>query len=249
MIIFEDLFRAGWLSRLDPRVRVACAFAFAVLICLCREPVVLGGGLAVALLLLSFSGVPPRRVLRRLGAVNAFLLVLLVTLPPFVPGASLASLGAVTWSVAGVHRVLLVAARANAVMMMLTALLGSMESAHLGFALGGVGVPEKFTHLFLFMVRYIEIIHQEYHRTRDAMALRGFRPGFNRHAFRAFGFLVAHLLVRSLQRAERVLDAMKCRGFRGRYYVLTPWCIRVRDLAFAVGAFTFLAALAVAEWT
>lgn len=247
MIIFDDILKARLLTRLDPRVRVACAAAFALLICLCEDPRALAWGVAVAALLLAVSGVPPRRALRRLAAVNTFMLVLVVTLPPFVPGATLFSLGRVAWSAEGLLRVAQIAARANAAMMMLTALLGNLESAHLGFALSGVGVPSKFAHLFLFMVRYLEIIHQEYHRLRDAMSLRGFRPRFNRHSFRTFGFLVGRLLVRSAQRSERILEAMKCRGFRGRFYVLTPWRIRRVDRVFAAGALICMVALVVME--
>ena len=123
-----------------------------------------------------------------------------------------------------------------------------MEPAHLGFALNGVGVPSKFAHLLLFMVRYIEVIHQEYHHLRAAMLLRAFRPRFDRHTFRAFGFLVGQLLVRSVNRSERIMEAMKCRGFRGRFYVLAPCRIESADIAFAIAAFTGMSALSIWEW-
>jgi cobalt/nickel transport system permease protein len=242
MIVFDDILGARPLTRLDPRVRVVCTATFALLICLCSKPAALAWGGGAAALLLPASGVRPRLVLRRLAAVNVFMLVLVVTLPPFVPGAAWLRLGSVAWSVEGLVRVAQIAARANAVMMMVTALLGSMESAHLGFALSGVGVPDKFAHLFLFMVRYLEIIHQEYHRLRDAMSLRAFRPGLNRHALRTVGFLVGRLLVRSAQRSERILEAMKC-----RFYVLAPWRIRAADWAFAALAVLGMAALAILE--
>ena len=247
MIIFDDIRKAHVLTRLDPRVRVVCLLIFAVIICLCERPAVLAWGLGASALLLLFSGVPFGRVLRRLAAVNAFMLLLVITLPPFLPGAPAFNIGSVAWGAEGLLRALVIAARANAVMMMVTALLGNMESAHLGFALGGVGVPGKFTHLFLFMVRYIEIIHREYHQLRDAMSLRAFRPGFNRHSFRTFGFLVGRLLLRGVQRSERILAAMKCRGFRGRFYVLHSWRIRPADVAFAVTVTAGLIALVVME--
>lgn len=247
MIIFDDLREARVLTRLDPRVRLVCALVFAVVVCLCERPLVLGCGLVASALMLSLSGVRMRRALRRLAAANVFMLLLAVTLPPFVPGDPVLAFGPVAWSAEGLRRALQITIRANAVMMMLTALLGNMESAHLGFALSGVGVPDKFAHLFLFMVRYIEIIHQEYHQLRDAMLLRGFRPAFNRHSFRTFGFLVGRLLVRSVQRSERILQAMKCRGFRGRFYVLVPWRIRGADIAFSVTAFAGLATLVTLE--
>ncbi len=126
--------------------------------------------------------------------------------------------------------------RANTVMIALTALLATMEPAHLGFALDRLGVPHKFTHIMLFMVRYVEVIHQEYHRLRDALRLRSFRPGCNRHTFKTFGYIVGLLLLRSIDRSERISEAMKCRGFQGRFYVLTPFALSPIDAVFAAAA-------------
>ena len=56
------------------------------------------------------------------------------------------------------------------------------------------------------------------------------------------------LLLRSLDRADRVLDAMKCRGYAGRFYVLRHFHARASDAA--IGAAGALAAVALAwlEW-
>lgn len=248
MIIFDDISAVRFLSRLDPRVSIASVFLFAVLICLCHRVVVLAAGLGTGVFLLSISGVPAKRVVKRLLALNAFMLLLAITLPVFASGIPLFRLGRLGWSAEGFFRVAQIAARANAVMIMLTALLGTMEAPHLGFALNGVGVPSKFTHLLLFMVRYIEVIHHEYHRLWDAMLLRGFRPRCDRHTLRAFGYLIGQLLVRSVNRSERILDAMKCRGFLGRFYVLSPCRISGGDLAFAAVALVCMFVLIIMEW-
>jgi cobalt/nickel transport system permease protein len=248
VIIFDDAQRRRLLSRLDPRVRVLVVAAFAVLICLCRDAAVLCLGVAVGGLLLAVSGVRPGLAARRLGAVNLFMLFIVVTLPLFVPGAPLCRLGFLVWSRAGLWRAGQIALRANAVMIMLTALVGSMEPAYLGFALSGLGIPHKFTHLILFMVRYVELIHHEYHRLRNAMLLRGFRPRCDVRTLRTFGYLVGQLLVRSAERAERILAAMKCRGFRGRFHLLTQVRLGGLDVAFVAAAGAALAALGLMEW-
>jgi len=126
----------------------------------------------------------------------------------------------------------MIALRANSIMITLIALLTTMEPAHLGFALGRLGLGNKFPHILLFMIRYIEVIHQEYHRLRDALRLRGFRAGFNRHTFKTFGYIVGLLLVQSIDRSERISDAMKCRGFRGCFYVLAPFKLTLADGVF-----------------
>lgn len=248
MIIFDDIAERRFVSRLDPRLRVVCVALFAVLICLAERPLVLAAGLTAAGFVLALSGVPLRRTLERLVALNVFMLLLFATMPVFMPGEPAFRIGGLVWSAEGLLRALLIAARANGVMLMLIALLGTMEAAHLGFALSSLGVPNKFAHLLLFMIRHIEIIHHEYHHLRDAMLLRAFRPRFDPHTFRAFGFLVGQLLVRSVNRSERIMEAMKCRGFRGRFYILTPCRIERADKAFGIVALALMTALAMWEW-
>jgi len=248
VIILYDIAERRLVSRLDPRIRVAGVALFAIVVCLCERPPVLVAGLTAASHLLAVSGVPLRRALRRLTALNVLMLLLIATMPLSMPGETVFRMGGLEWSRTGVLRALLIATRANAVMLMLTALLGTMETARLGVALSGLGVPAKFAHLLLFMVRYIEIVHHEYHHLRDAMLLRAFRPRFDRHTFRAFGFLVGQLLVRSVNRSERIMEAMKCRGFRGQFYILTPCRVGGADIAFAVATVTALTALSIWEW-
>jgi len=130
----------------------------------------------------------------------------------------------------------------------LTVLLGTVEVVRLGHALNRLRVPQKLTHLFLFTVRYIEVLHHEYLRLVRAMKVRCFRPRMNPHTFRAIGYLVGMLLVKSFDRSERVMAAMKCRGFRGRFFVLDHLAMAGRDVAFGVASFAVLVALIWAEW-
>ena len=56
-----------------------------------------------------------------------------------------------------------------------------------------------------------------------------------------YGNLVAMLLVRSLERSERIMAAMKCRGFRGRFHIMRHFEFENRDLIFAcLGALAVL---------
>jgi cobalt/nickel transport system permease protein len=109
-------------------------------------------------------------------------------------------------------------------------------------------MPEKLAHLLLFTVRYIDVLRREYGRLRLAMRVRGFRPRMSLHTYRAYGCLVGMLLARSLERSERIVAAMKCRGFRGRFYLLDHFTFSPRDLGFAAGASAVLAAVAFLEW-
>jgi cobalt/nickel transport system permease protein len=71
----------------------------------------------------------------------------------------------------------------------------------------------------------------------------------NGHSYRAIGYLVGMLLVRSFDRSERVLAAMKCRGFRGRYYMLDHFCfVPRRDGPFCAAMLALAAVLLGLEW-
>ena len=100
----------------------------------------------------------------------------------------------------------------------------------------------------MFTVRYIDVLHQEYQRLRIAMKARGFRPQNSRHTYVSFGYLVGMMLVRALERSERVLAAMKCRGFSGRIYVIDHLTFGPRDAWFAVAGGLTLAVLIYMEW-
>ena len=93
-------------------------------------------------------------------------------------------------------------------------------------------ITSKLTQILFFAVRYFDVIHKEYIRLRHAMKLRGFRPGFNRHTFTSYGYLVGMLLVRSLDRSERIFQAMKCRGFRNHFYTLASFQLTKNDVLF-----------------
>ncbi|MGL4209436.1 MAG: energy-coupling factor transporter transmembrane component T family protein, partial [Candidatus Adiutrix sp.] len=108
--------------------------------------------------------------------------------------------------------------KANGVALGALALLGTSSMLTLAAAARSLGLSEKFTAMFLLMLRYFTVIYQEYQRLRTAMSFRGFKSALNMHSLRTYAALVGLLLVRSLDRADRVYAAMLCRGYEGRFY-------------------------------
>lgn len=249
MRIFNPEEPVDLISGIDPRVRVIASFAFATTIALSSHPAALATGAAVSLVLAGLSRTDVAGTVRKLASVNAFMLLLILTLPLFIRGEAAFSLGGLEWSREGFIRAGLITLRANIILLSIFALLGSIAPSTLGYSLGRMGFPAKLTHTFLFMVRYIEVIHHEYHRLRNAMLLRGFHAGFNVHTFRSFGSLAGMLIVRSLDRAERILNAMKCRCFDSRFHVLTPMYIKSRDIIFAAAMSVAIFVSVWFEWT
>jgi cobalt/nickel transport system permease protein len=118
----------------------------------------------------------------------------------------------------------------------------------LGQALHHLRLPDKLCHLLLFTYRYLYVFEQEFHRLVQAMKIRGFRPGTDLHTYRSYANLAAMLLVHSYDRADRVFQAMLCRGFHGTFYSLRTFAWGRRDGVFLAISLPLLAGLLYLEW-
>ena len=222
----------GVIGDLDPRVRIvmACVFAM-VTVALVAIPSLIAA-LMVAVALLILSRLPIRRTLKRMAMMDSFIIFMLVLLPFTMPGDEMLSVFGFPASWQGLWKAIEIGLTANAVILTLMVLVGTMEPVTLGHALHKLRCPEVLVHLLMFTVRYIEVLREEYLRLRGAMKIRGFRPGTNWHTYRSFGYLVGMMLVRAIERSERILGAMKCRGFSGRLLLLQEFSMTRKDHLF-----------------
>jgi cobalt/nickel transport system permease protein len=235
---------SGWIMERDPRLRVIAALAFALITVGLDHVLSTALALGLSLGLVLATGLSARHLAQRLLALEGFMLIVLLTLPFTTPGPPWFELGSLGASTAGRDLALMILFKANAVVLALTALVGTLEPAALGQALGRLGVPDKLTHLLLMTIRQIHLIHVEFIRLRQAMRARAFVPRTDRQTWRAYGWLMGMLLVRSLARAERLMDAMRCRGFRGRLYRLDTSHWKVGDTLAVLGLIPPLGGLA-----
>ena len=238
----------AWLAGVDPRSRIVAAVVFSVLVALADRPGALLWALFCAAAMVSVSGLGWRFALRRLLPLNAFLALVSVILLLGVPGQPMARWGAWMVSREGLALAAAIEFKANAIVLALAALVAALDLPTVGHALHHLRVPDKLVHLLLFTVRYVAVLETEYRRLVAAMKVRGFRPGMNLHTWRICGYLVGMLLVRSLDRAERVAAAMKCRGFQGRFHLLEHFALTTADAAFALLLLVALAGMAGLEW-
>lgn len=218
----------------DPRIRVLVSLSFAVFVALSKEFSTLEACLVLSVLLLLSAGPPLRKTFRHVFEFNLLLLFLFVLLPFSYPGTPLFQIYGLAWSYEGMLRGLQILLKANSIMLTFSALLGKLDPLLVGVALERLGMPEKLASIFFLTIRYLDVIRREYQQLVNAMKLRGFRPSFSRHTFRSYGYLVGMLLIKSLDRSERILEAMKCRGFRGRFYSLTIFNVTKVDCIFCL---------------
>ena len=157
-------------------------------------------GLALALLVAALAKLNFKRTLRRVIAMDMFMIFLVIMLPFTTPGREMFSIFGFAASVEGLLHACKIALKANAVVLALLALVGTMGATTLGHAMARLKVPEKLVHLLMFTVRYLDVIGQEYKRMRRAMQARAFVLRSNMHTWRSVGYLVGMLLVHSLER-------------------------------------------------
>jgi cobalt/nickel transport system permease protein len=243
----EKLAGASPIAALDPRTRVLAATAWALVVVGLSSLALLAAAVAAALAVACLAALPPRPTAKKVLTMDGFIVALLVLLPFTTPGAPIAEVGPFAASADGLNLAVAIALKANAIVLMLLALVGTMEPPTLGHALRRLAVPASLVHLLLFAVRYIAVLNDEAARLRTAMRARGFEPRTNRHTLETYGYLVGMLLVRAAERAERVLDAMKCRGFDGRFLSLVDFRFTRADVLAAAIATLLLALLLTLE--
>jgi cobalt/nickel transport system permease protein len=100
-------------------------------------------------------------------------------------------------------------------------------------ALEKMGVPQIFVVQLLFLYRYLFVLVDEASRMVRARALRSFQgKGLG---VRVFGSMAGHLLLRTMDRAQRIHLAMLCRGFDGTIRPFHPLRIRLWEVGFLLG--------------
>jgi cobalt/nickel transport system permease protein len=110
----------------------------------------------------------------------------------------------------------------------------------LGAGLKQLGVPRVFVMQLLFLYRYLFVAADEALKMKRGVELRS--GGARSLRLRVYGSLVGHLLLRSMDRAERVYRAMVARGFDGEVRPMHPSSFRPTDGLFIAGCLAFFLA-------
>jgi cobalt/nickel transport system permease protein len=210
----------SWMHTIDPRLRVAGAVGFGVVVAVVYDFPTLLAAQVMAVTMAFAARLAPGEVLQRLAAPLVFLLLLWAVLPWSYAGDVMATIGPVALTRPGIVLCAQISLKTVALMVAFMALLATMTVDTLGHALNRLRLPDKLVHMLLITYRYIFVLEQEYQRLVRAMKIRNFQPKTNLHSYRTYAYLVGMLFVRASERARRVHSAMICRGFSGRFISL-----------------------------
>lgn len=215
------------IHRVDPRVRFLGGLMLALVLALSSTPIVLLCGLALGIILCLLARLPWIALRPRLFTIATFAVLLLAFLPLEIEPHSTLRL---TYHPERVALAATLILKAFSIVLVFTALVSTIEPVTLGHALRHLGCPASIILMLLFTIRYAETLTAEARRMQAAMALRGFRPRLHPRSLLHFGTLAGMLIARSIDRSERIMDAMTCRGFNGTFHLYRHFAFTTRDL-------------------
>jgi len=236
------------IHRIDPRVKIVFAAMASALIAVSHRFLPLITALTASVLIVLLAQLDLKEVGKRLMVVFGFLLLLWVVLPLTFEGYPIARIGPLTLNHPGVVLAAQITLKSTSILLLLIALISTMNLATLGHALDRLRIPAKIVHLLLMTYRYIFVIEQEYQRLWRAVKIRGFRPTTNIHTYKTYAYLVGMLFIRASERADQVYRAMRCRGFKGRFYCLSDFPSHPRNWIFSILMAFFGITLVLLEW-
>jgi cobalt/nickel transport system permease protein len=237
------------LHRFDPRVKLAAALAFILAAALTPDGVWLAFAalgmlwLAVALM----SDVSIGLLLRR-GLVALPFALAAVTVLFTLPGQPVASIpwpfgdGRLTISDNGAIRFLTIMLKSWVSVLMALLLTATTTFPDVLRALRGIGVPKVLVGVIAFMYRYTFVLADEVLRllrAREARSAAG--PAGQKSGGSVFwrakivGMMVGSLFIRSLDRSDRVYNAMISRGYAGELLWLDKPAVRASEILWAAG--------------
>lgn len=220
--MIEEKFASGesLIHKLDPKIRIIASIvlSFATALCDNLYLVVIYFCISVGLIMLGkLNGID---VAKRLKPLFWFLLMIWIILPLTFDGDVIYQYYGLKITGPGVLLCCMITVKSITILLIFTALIATMTIASLGNGLHRIHVPDKMVFLLLMTYRYISVIEKEYRRLLRAAKFRGFVPGTNLHSYKTFAYLAGMLFVRASVRAQRVYQAMLCRGFNQKFHTL-----------------------------
>jgi len=191
--------------RLSARLKIGLLLAVVVSVGLLPMTVwpIPAGFAGLLLLGYGLAGIPPRWVLRRLAAMLPIVGLVALAAPisrGFTGGWDLAVTILLRTTLCGLAAFWLV---------------GTTPFPAILLGMRGWGMPKLLVMMLEFMHRYTFVLQSEYLRMNTARRARTFGRRSLRTQWQSTSWLLGGLLIRSMNRAERIHGAMCARGWQG----------------------------------
>ena len=229
------------IHRLDPRSKLLATLSFVIIVVSFGkyEISALLPFFVYPIVLAAIADIPVMYLARKILLVSPFA-VLIGVFNPMLDREPLAHIGLLTIS-GGWISFFSILVRFTLTVAAALILLATTGIDRLCLGMERLRVPRVFTIQLLFLYRYMFVLFDEGGRMLRAKAARSF--GNTNTGMHTYVNMVGNLLLRSLDRAQRVQMAMTCRGFDGHIRTLRRLHWASLDYVFLVGWLFLLIAL------
>jgi cobalt/nickel transport system permease protein len=207
--------------RLDPRWKLAslllasaCASAIGTL-------TVAGVFFGSSLVLAALARIHAGWYLSRIAGLALILIAFTFFLPLLITVGPSFSVGPFSFSWHGLGLAGLLCLKALTIITLMLVVLATAPLDATLKAAHALRVPGLLIQLVVLTYRYVFLLADELGRLLIALRVRGYRLRPHRRRLQMAGLLTGTMLVRGYERAERVGQAMRCRGFDGRFRSLS----------------------------
>jgi cobalt/nickel transport system permease protein len=241
------------LHRWDVRCKIVTILIYSFMIASLGRLTPALAAVAVSSLVLVIARASLPKVLMRLMAIAGFVGMFFVVMPltaPVHPGDTVVIFGGQEWlgfNLRGLQLAATIGAKAVAITLLMEPLLSTAPLPVTLHGLSRLGAPEVIGQMVLLSYRYLHVFRHEARRMSAGMQVRGFRKRTDMQTLRAVANFLGMLFVRSFERTERVFDAMRARGYRGRFPEPAISPMMAKDLVLAAVWLAVGAALVVCD--
>ena len=247
--MIEEKFVSGqsFIHKLDPRTRIIAVTILSFAAALCNSIYTALSYLLISIVLTGLAKLNAKDVVNRLKPAFWFIAMIWILLPVTFDGEAIYIFYGLKITSSGILMCCEITIKSISILLFFTSLIATMNVTALGNALHRLYVPDKMIFLLLMSYRYIAVIEDEYKRLLRAAKFRGFRPKTNIHSYKTFAYLAGMLFVRASLRAQRVHQAMLCRGFNQKFYSLDVYKANGFNLIFLISVFVMGLSLFILE--
>ena len=223
----------SFVHRLDPRAKLLTTLVYMISV-ISFEKYATGALLPFTLypiILMTLADLPVGYLIKRVLWVSPFA-VLVGIFNPLLDQQILLEIGSLNISGGWISFVSLI------LRFFLTVLAAYILIASTGFyaicqALEKIGVPNIFVMQLLFLYRYAFVLGEECARIVRSLQMRA--PLQHTLTLRSFTVIAGSLFIRTTTRAQRIYQAMCCRGYAGQIDLAKPLRWQTKDTLFSIG--------------
>jgi len=225
-------FQRSFVHRIDARVKLIVSAIF--VLCVVSFPKYSLSGLIPFFVYPAFlivnGDIPAGYILKKVAIISPFA-ILIGIFNPFIDREVVLSVAGISISGGWISFMSIIL---KFILTVSTALLLIATTSFAGIceAMRRLRLPEAFVVQLYFLYRYLFVLLEETYRIVRAREARSF--GKRGYGFRPFINLLSGLLMRTLQRADRIYGAMQARGYSGKMAVTARFSIRSIDIFFGI---------------